>query len=213
MSDLYPQSISNIVSNRALDVLLQIDDSEILDLSSALEHGARAMYPERYEQLSWLFWRAFVDNDMELNDMELIVAAARYTNGNGHGGTVAGWNTCPLNTLETSHDNLSWCTLASNQLTLAAGVYFIHSSQYTRPAGWKSYRLYNVTDTDYIITGNNDQSNSFAMQTLAGIVTLSSASVLRLEVKFQLPSNSGFGDSNTGEDYTTNTTAIMRLVQ
>lgn len=90
--------------------------------------------------------------------------------------TSGAWRTRELNTTVTN--TISGCSLASNQITLPAGSYFVIASAPGYSVNYHQMRLYNATDAAAIMTGSNEytsvgdypltQSRVFTFFTLSG---------------------------------------------
>lgn len=75
---------------------------------------------------------------------------AKNTNG---GGSSAGWQIRTLNTEDSDPDSI--CSLASNQITLAAGTYECDISAPANAASLTKIVLYNATDSSVVLHGEN----------------------------------------------------------
>jgi hypothetical protein len=70
--------------------------------------------------------------------------------------TAGAWRTRDLTTEQTDDDNI--VSLSSNQITLAAGTYFIRASAPAYRSDVHQTRLYNVSDTAEILAGTSESA-------------------------------------------------------
>jgi len=123
--------------------------------------------------------------------------------------TVAGqscsattWNIRQLTTVVTNE--IAGASLATNQITLAAGTYRIFAASMARRTGDSKLALYNVTDTAYEIVGVSEYShassdNSSTWCRLVGRFTIAATKVFELRQYTTAAEAGGFGTaSNDG---------------
>lgn len=126
-----------------------------------------------------------------------------------NGGTfnAGAWQTRILNTKVSDVGNHA--TLSGNQITLGAGTYIIRAQAPARVVGRHQTRLYNVTDTALVLTGNSGHqgsTDSVGYSFVIGRFTIGASKAL--EIQHQCESTDatfGFGVSNAfggGEVYT-----------
>jgi hypothetical protein len=121
---------------------------------------------------------------------------------NGGTFTSGSWQTRVLNTKVS--DTGGYCSLSSNQATLAAGTYLVRGTAPAGPVGHHQLRLQNVTDGTTLLTGSNTQStasaNSGNVAHISGIITVVAGKALEVQHQCQttsatvgLGSTCGFG--------------------
>jgi hypothetical protein len=101
--------------------------------------------------------------------------------------TTGAWRTRTLNT--TATNTISGASLASDQITLPAGTYFVTAYAPAFLVAHHKARLYNITDSATVILGQNAWcSTSTAANTydqtisiVTGIFTLAASKVLELQ--------------------------------
>jgi hypothetical protein len=128
----------------------------------------------------------------------------------GGGGTFTSgaWQTRDLNT--SQFNDISGCSLSSNQITLAAGTYIVNAMA---PAGYVDQhqtRFFNITDSTTAIKGGNAYNaiTSASVDTysaLQGGFTIASSKVFELQHRCATTrAGTGFGTNNAfglGEVY------------
>lgn len=96
--------------------------------------------------------------------------------------TMGSWVTRTLNT--TVFNNITGASLASNQVTLPAGTYYVRASAPAYYAARHQAMLYNVTGAVYLVAGTGEVSNSTNGSETSSVVegqfTLSVTSVVEL---------------------------------
>src|SRR5512139_1550675 len=115
------------------------------------------------------------------------------------GGTFnsGAWQTRVLNTSVTNE--IASASLASNQITLPAGTYYIEATAPAHQVSSHKAKLYNVTDAVDILLGTSAFVNSFASYSnsesrVCGRFTLAGSKVLELRHQcINTSSGSGFG--------------------
>jgi len=128
---------------------------------------------------------------------------------NTDGGTFTSgaWRTRDIN--EELADTANICSIASNQITLAAGTYRCLISCPALAVGRHQTRLYDITNSATLLTGSSEWSNqNYGDQTrsvLVGRFTLASQTVLEVQHQCQSSGTSqglGTGANFTDEIYT-----------
>jgi len=116
------------------------------------------------------------------------------TNGKAAGSSVAGVNIRVINT--TVVNNITGCSLASNQVTLAAGTYYIKGKAPLNFAGRAKTYLYDTTNTADLVIGDNTFDNGSTAGTswshFEGIITLAGSTVVEVRSYAEL-ANASFG--------------------
>lgn len=110
--------------------------------------------------------------------------------------TLGAWRTRTLNTVKTNL--ISGASLASNEITLPAGEYFIRARSPGHRCGIHQSRLYDVTAAAQIIAGSSEKaSNASGAHTdsvINGRFTLSVTSNIRIEHQgLSTEATDGFG--------------------
>jgi hypothetical protein len=124
-----------------------------------------------------------------------------YVTGSTSGACTAGsWQTRVLDQEVSDSGNLA--TVASNQVTLAAGTYWCEAEAPAFYVGSHQARLYNVSDAAVVGYGASEYSGRAAISDSAQtksvvktLVTLPSAKTLRIEHQCQTSHGTGFGQS------------------
>lgn len=117
-------------------------------------------------------------------------------NTQGGGFTSGAYRTRTLNEVKTN--TISGASLASNQITLPAGTYWIEAIAQAWNVDLNKLRLYNTTSSTTLIVGINDQHqptvNTGGHAMLRGQFTLSATSALELQHRCSTTSSTaGFG--------------------
>lgn len=129
----------------------------------------------------------------------LLHVTYEVASGTDGGGLTAGsYTTRPLNTVKTNE--ITGASLASNQITLPSGTYYIDAELVTSGVGRYKHKLRNVTDSTDTIIGltGDDTDNSFVVSssTLKGRFTIASQKVFELQVRSNASETSdGMGDA------------------
>jgi len=122
--------------------------------------------------------------------------------------TNGAWRTRDLNTIKTN--TITGASLASNQITLPAGTYFIQGYPVSFRAEGNISRIYNITDSSQVSLGINNHSGSSTTgsqgtSTVSCIVTITGTKVFELQHYSQSTVASvGFGirnETGVGEVY------------
>lgn len=104
------------------------------------------------------------------------------TSGTQGGASSAGTQTRTLNT--TVANNITGCSLASNQITLAAGDYYILARAPALRSNGHKISLYNTSTSTTVLTGSNGYTSSGdttqTNSTLSGVVTVAATHVFEL---------------------------------
>jgi len=136
------------------------------------------------------------------------------TTTNGGTFTATAWRTRTLNTVENSQ---AWCSLNSNQFTLAAGVYKVKATAPAYACNSHQCKIYNISDSTndiigssgYAYTSNVPTTFSFAI----GILEINSSKTFELQhYCASTKTGNGFGVSaNTGLDEIYSIVEIERI--
>jgi hypothetical protein len=124
----------------------------------------------------------------------LHIQNTQASGGNGGGYTTGSFNTCPLNTVQTN--DLGGSPLSSNQITLAAGTYWIDAIIPMHLVGYAQARLRNITDSTTIASSikQDDLDTQDQILNIRRRFTLASSKVLELQVRAQFnQTTNGFG--------------------
>jgi hypothetical protein len=117
--------------------------------------------------------------------------------------TNGAWRTRDLNTVKTN--TITSASLASNQITLPAGTYFIQGHAPSMRVEGNITRIYNITDSSQVSLGQNNHSGGVSGQsgisTVSCIVTITATKVFELQHYSQTTTATlGFGVRNeTGQ--------------
>jgi hypothetical protein len=121
--------------------------------------------------------------------------------------TAGAWRTRDINTEDT--DTLGLCSIASNQITLAAGTYDCFISVPANAVDMHQARLYNVTDAVVVFIGTSEGSSAAHIFTTRSLIlgrfTIAAAKALEVQHYCQSSyATSGFGQAGnwTSEIYT-----------
>ena len=106
------------------------------------------------------------------------------------GSSVAGLNVRILNTV--LNNSISGASLASNQITLPAGTYYISATAPQLQGNPSKLSLYNVTSGSYVIVGQNNSAGTSGgiLNPMRGIITISTTSVFQLNHYINVASSS-----------------------
>ena len=120
--------------------------------------------------------------------------------------TNGAWRTRDLNTVKTN--TITGASLASNQITLPAGTYFIQGYPTAFRVEGNISRIYNITDSSQVSLGTNMHCSGTGSQTsstVSCIVTITGTKVFELQHYAQTTVASvGFGirnETGVGEVY------------
>lgn len=136
-----------------------------------------------------------------LNPNGLLHVRDEKASGTAGGTATSGaWRTRTLNTSKVN--TISGASLASNQITLPAGTYYLEASAPAVVSDSHQARLYNVTDSVELVLGTSEFNvNTDASQTTSLVVgqfTLTAAKVLELQHQVQTTrASNGFGVAHT----------------
>lgn len=117
-----------------------------------------------------------------------FIAEDQKPSGTAGGTSIAGVNTRTLNTVLRNVGG--YATLASNQVTLTAGTYYITASAPTLQAGTKVLYLYNITDSANALwgaAGNEGVGANYSgsLSSVSGVVTIASTKTFELRQSIQ----------------------------
>lgn len=82
--------------------------------------------------------------------------------------TSGAWQTRDLNTERS--DTGGHASVASNQITLAAGTYIVHASAPAHAVNWHQARLQNITDASTILEGTSEAATTASSVTSRSVV-------------------------------------------
>lgn len=134
-----------------------------------------------------------------LNTKQLLHVRDEKTAGTDGGGFTSGaWQTRTLNTVKTN--TITGASLASNQITLPAGTYFVQANAPANSVDYHKAKLYNTTASTDLIIGTNEFCGSTSADRGAsrslvnGLITLTTQSVLELQHRcYTTKATNGFG--------------------
>lgn len=117
-----------------------------------------------------------------------------------HGGTFTSgaWQTRVLNTVVTNE--ITGASLASNQITLPAGTFYIEADAPALNVGGHKSRLFNITDTADVIIGTSEFTNvsTTPRSKVRGRFVLAASKVLELQHRSQTTqTTNGFGSASS----------------
>lgn len=113
--------------------------------------------------------------------------------------TLGAWRT---RTLNTEHSDVGGhATLASNQITLAAGTYLAEIHCPARAVAFHQARLYNITDSATTLVGTSQESGTGSGQTAFSIITgrftIAASKVFEVQHRSSATgTTTGFGSAN-----------------
>ena len=126
----------------------------------------------------------------------------------GAGGTFTSGSFLTRDLQTTVYNGITGCSLASNQITLAAGTYIVNALAPAQGCDQHQTRFYNITDSSTAIIGGNAYTGSTSLDTysaLQGGFTIASSKVFELQHKGTTTrAGAGFGTNNgfgVGEVY------------
>jgi hypothetical protein len=113
--------------------------------------------------------------------------------------TSGAWRTRTLNTTKTN--TIGGASLASNQITLPAGTYYIEAYAPGFRVNGHVAKLYNITDSTDVIIGSNqtsgDTMTAMPPATVFGVFTISAQKTFEIQHRCQTTANDiGFGIRN-----------------
>jgi len=117
----------------------------------------------------------------------------------GGSASAATWHTRVLNT--TEYNNISDCSLASNQITLGAGTYRIKASSPVICVGQHKIALYNVTDAVYSFDGTSEYADP---ANIANRAFMNSQIIISTQKVFELRHYCTFEKTGDGLGVTSN---------
>lgn len=158
-----------------------------------------------------------VDGNVRLNGFSVFEQCEAYIRDEKAVGTNGGtftknqWNVRDLNTITT--DAGSGISLASNQITLAAGTYVISGSVPANSVKVHTCRLYNTTDSTADIIGTTEEGGNSSRSFFYGKITIASTKVYELQHRgSKTKNNYGFGKAN-GDQTELYTIVLIRKVK
>jgi hypothetical protein len=125
--------------------------------------------------------------------------------------TAGAWRTRVIN--DTLKNDITGCSIASNQITLAAGTYAINATCGGYNISRSQTRFYNITDSAVAFLGHSDytiDTNNTIISNLAGLIVITGSKTFEVQhYATQTQSTNGFGvdASITDEIYLTITIA------
>jgi hypothetical protein len=130
-----------------------------------------------------------------------IFQDAKAVNTAGGTFTSGAWRTRDLQT--TQVNTITSCSLASNQITLPAGTYYVWATTPSRAVQRNYSRLYNTTDSATLIPGSISYSGDSSIQVeepinvITGVFTIAGTKVIELQHRCSATKNGdGFGSSD-----------------
>ena len=137
-----------------------------------------------------------------LSPSQVVFVTDEKASGTAGGNFLSGaWRTRTLNTVKTN--TVTGASLASNQLTLPAGTYWVDARAPGHQCGSHQTRLYNATTAAVLLSGTNGYSNAAAAYAgnvcfISGSVTLAGASAIEVQHYCDTTRNGdGFGTAAT----------------
>jgi hypothetical protein len=132
-----------------------------------------------------------------------IFQDAKAVNTAGGTFTSGAWRTRDLQT--TQINNITSCSLASNQITLPAGTYYVWATIRSRQVQRNYSRLYNTTNSATLIAGSLSYSGDISIQVeepinvITGVFTITGTKVIELQHFCSATKNGdGYGSSDGG---------------
>ena len=122
-----------------------------------------------------------VDNFLHIQEQQ--------TAGTSGGSTVAiTWTKRPINTVVTN--TITGASLASNQITLPAGTYYVEARSPGHKVGRYTSRIYNTTDAITELSGSSELSqngdNCTTSSSILGVFTIAASKVLEFQYSAQI---------------------------
>jgi hypothetical protein len=164
-----------------------------------------------HDPITWVEVTSIADE--ALNDY-ILISDQKSANTDGGSFTSGAWRTRTLNT-EVS-DSGNHASVASNQITLAAGTYRVRASAPGKQCNGHMVKLYNITNSVDILLGTSMFAGSGSTgenrSEVVGEFTIAAPKVIELQHRCETTRNTdGFGGpANIGE---TETYAIVELVK
>jgi len=113
--------------------------------------------------------------------------------------TSGAWRTRDIN--DTQYNGITGASIASNQITLAAGSYFITVTAMAYEVAGNQVRLQNITDSTTTITGQSAYASGSSEGNLSGYFTIAGSKVFEVQHRSQNTRAAiGFGVDNTFND-------------
>jgi len=110
--------------------------------------------------------------------------------------TSGAWQTRVLNTVVT--DETGTASLATNQITLTAGTYYLEARCQSRLVNENQLRLQNITDTATTLVGMSSRSNGSSSAYIDGKFTITATKTFELQHRcLTTRATDGFGSANS----------------
>jgi len=122
---------------------------------------------------------------------QIMIVEDQKTTGTQGGSSTAGVQTRTLNTVVSN--TINGASLASNQITLPAGIYRVQASAPAFDSNQHQIALYNVTDSAYSLTGTTENTTSHSVEStgptfnpvgtrsmIDGIISISATKVFQI---------------------------------
>ena len=126
------------------------------------------------------------------------VFADEKASGGGGTFTTGAWRTRDINT--TTYNGITGCSLASNQITLAAGTYILEAHLPFQDSDLTAARVYNITDSSVAGFGGNaylSLNSSDAESIIITAFTITGSKVFELQHQgTKTRAGTGFGQNN-----------------
>ncbi len=140
-----------------------------------------------------------------------VKASNTQSSGVNAGATTSGsWQTTILNTLD--NDTASIASLATNQVTLPAGTYFVHAVSTFNNSSSVQTRIYNITDSAILVNGQDGSSlNGTLNFPVEGIFTISGTKAVALQ--YQSASSIATTGQGGASSFGTEVYAVVEFVK
>ena len=162
---------------------------------------------ETYIADNMAYFKAALDNYVHIEEQQ--------TSGTDGGTFTSGaWQTRVLNTEVADPGGLA--TLASNQITLAAGTYRVHIACPAYKVGVHQARLQNISDGTTLLLGGNAAAgaadNGYTHAMIQGVFTIASSKVLEVQHRgTTTASTTGFGLATSWGTEVYTTVELIRI--
>ena len=162
--------------------------ADAINQDEAVNKGQSEAYTDgALASLSGLF---SIDNFLHIQDQK--------PDGTNGGASVAGYNTRDLNTILVN--NISGATLASNQITLPAGKYYIEASSPIIRVNSNFSQIYDASNTNELLSGRSNYttySDTYAGDntTVFGVIDLVATTTIEYRVYTLTAFSYGLGSS------------------
>jgi hypothetical protein len=127
---------------------------------------------------------------------DVIIEDQKAQNTNGGSATSGAWRTRTLNTLVRNVDTLA--SLATNQITLPAGTYYIKWAAPAAQCNAHQTRLQNITDAATVSVGTSEFATTSVQSSSFGkcVVTITASKAFEIQHQVQVTSGTnGFGQA------------------